>query len=276
MKNEMLFKFRPRKKWGQNFLIDKNIVYKILKEANITDRDLILEIGAGKGILTCEIAQRAKKVIAVEIDRDLCAYLKHYLQKYRNVEIIQADFLKLDLSEINRNFLRLRIIANLPYYITTSIILKLLNQRVWTEALLMVQREVAERLIASPGGKNYGRINLIVSYYCDVKLISWVSPKVFIPQPEVSSAIIKLTLRKKPHVTVKDDSFLFSIIKAAFSKRRKTLINNLLNFPGLNFRRENLNKIFSELDIPLNIRGENLSIEQFAKLSNFLEKFLKK
>ncbi len=273
IRDEILPKFRPRKKWGQNFLIDENIVRKILKEANITNKDLVLEIGAGKGILTCKIAQKAKKVIAVEIDKKLCAYLEDYLKTYKNVEVIQADFLKLNLYTIDRDLLKIKIIANLPYYITTPIIIKLLKERVWTEALLMVQKEVAERITASPGEKEYGRLNLIVSYFCDVKLVGSVSPKVFFPPPKVTSTIIKLTLREEPRVKVENEFFLFTIIKAAFSKRRKTLINNLLNFPGLNFKREDLSKIFSKLNIPVNIRGESLDIKQFAELSNVLCNF---
>ncbi|MCK5534087.1 16S rRNA (adenine(1518)-N(6)/adenine(1519)-N(6))-dimethyltransferase RsmA [bacterium] len=274
MKENILFKFKPQKKWGQNFLTDKNIVQKILKEANITEQDLVLEIGAGKGILTAQIIKKAGKVFVIEIDKNLCLYLEKYLPLSDKIKIIQADFLKCDLEAINNEkLLKFKIIANLPYYITTPIIMKLLKQRVWTEALLMMQKEVAQRIIASPGNKDYSRISIIVNYYCEVKLIGHVSPEVFFPQPKVTSAIIKLVLRKTPLVNVKSEDFFFALVKTAFSERRKTLINNLMKFPGLNLKKEILCAILSGLNISSDIRGERLSIEQFAKLSNLLINF---
>ena len=207
MNDNILFNFRPRKKWGQNFLKDKNIVFKILEEANITKQDLVLEIGAGKGILTTGIIEKAGKVVVVEIDKNLCLYLENYLPITDKVKIIQTDFLKFNLETVNsENYLKFKIIGNLPYYITTPIILKLLKERVWAEALLMVQKEVAQRILSSPGIKSYGRLSIIVGYYCDVKFISYVPPEVFSPRPIVSSAIIKLILRKKPLVYVKNES----------------------------------------------------------------------
>ncbi len=274
MNNNIWLNFRPRKKLGQNFLTDRNIVFKILKEANITEQDLILEIGAGKGILTKGIIEKAGRVVVVEIDKILCLYLKNYLPITDKVKIIQTDFLKFNLDTVNcENPLKFKIIANLPYYITTPIILKLLKQRVWEEALLMVQKEVAQRILSSPGVKDYGRLSIIVGYYCDVKFISYVPPEVFSPRPVVSSAIIKLILRKKPLVYVKNEIFFFALVKVAFSKRRKTLINNLVTFHNLSLKKEMLCTILSRLNISSDIRGEKLSIEQFARLSNILVDF---
>ncbi len=274
MNNNILLNFRPRKKLGQNFLKDKNVVFEILKEANITEQDLILEIGAGKGILTTGIIEKAGRVVVVEIDKILCLYLKNYLPITDKVEIIQTDFLKFNLETVNcANPLKFKIIANLPYYITTPIILKLLKQRVWEEALLMVQKEVAQRILSSPGVKAYGRLSIIVGYYCDVKFISYVPPEVFSPRPVVSSAIIKLILRKKPLVYVKNEIFFFTLVKVAFSKRRKTLINNLVTFHNLSLKKEMLCTILSKLNMSSDIRGEKLSIEQFAQLSNILVDF---
>ena len=274
MNDNILFNFRPRKKWGQNFLKDKNIVFKILEEANITKQDLVLEIGAGKGILTTGIIEKAGRVVVVEIDKNLCLYLENYLPMTDKIKIIQTDFLKFNLETVNsENYLNFKIIANLPYYITTPIIMKLLKERVWAEALLMVQKEVAQRILSSPGIKSYGRLSIIVGYYCDVKFISYVPPEVFSPRPIVSSAIIKLILRKKPLVYVKNEIFFFTLVKVAFSKRRKTLINNLVTFHNLSLKKEMLCTILSKLNMSSDIRGEKLSIEQFAQLSNILVDF---
>lgn len=263
------------KSLGQNFLIDDDVIEKTINSASITDEDLVIEIGPGLGTLTSKLLERAKKVIAIELDTRMLKILNERFSLYSNFEIINNDVLKVDLNEIikeekSKNDIKnVKVVANLPYYITTPIIMKLLEDNLDIESItVMVQKEVAKRLVAKPGSKMAGAITYSVQYYCMAEEIVEVSNDSFIPAPEVDSEVIKLTLRKEPCVKIKNKEMFFKLIKVSFMQRRKTFINGVSN-SGL-VEKEKLKSILEELEIGENVRGENLTIEQFAKISDLI------
>ena len=265
------------KNLGQNFLIDDSVVKKIVDSANISKEDLIIEIGPGLGNLTELLLERAGKVIAIELDQRMMKILDDRFSFYDNLEIINEDVLKVDLKQlITENKCKpiknVKIVANLPYYITTPIIMKLLEDRLDVESItVMIQKEVADRLIATPGSKLAGAITYCVYYYAISEPIVVVEKNSFIPEPSVSSEVIKLSIRKKYPVHLLDESLFFKVIKVSFMQRRKTLINSLVN-GGIVESKTSAKKLFDDLNLDYNIRGETLSIEQFAQISNYLVK----
>lgn len=267
------YSIRANKSLGQNFLINQNVVDEIVNSAEISKEDLIIEIGPGLGTLTKQLLEKAGKVICIELDERMVNILKDRFSLYENFEIINEDVLKVDLNQIiEKENKKCKIVANLPYYITTPIIMKLLESKLNIESItVMIQKEVAERLIAIPGEKLAGAITYTVYYYCESEKILEVPPESFIPEPEVTSEVIKLNLRKAPPVESKDMQKMFSIIKIAFMQRRKTLLNALTNGNIFTNKQEAV-EIFEKLNINLNVRAEELTIEQFAELANYLIK----
>lgn len=262
---------RLTKSLGQNFLTDINVVSRIVDTAEITKDDMVIEIGPGVGSMTGELASRAGKVIAVEIDRHLIPALEDNLKAFSNLEIINEDIMKVSVADItnNKDNMRLKVVANLPYYITTPIIMKLLEEDNDIEQMVfMVQKEVAQRMVAKPGGKDYGALSVAVQYYAQPEKVFDVPPHCFIPQPEVDSTIIKLKRNTTPPVVLKNKDLFFKVVKASFGQRRKTLLNALSNFGGFNKSKEEIRNILNAVNIDENLRGETLSIEQFAALSN--------
>ena len=257
---------------GQNFLTDDGILEDIINASCVDGESNVLEIGPGAGALTLRLAPRAKRVVAVEIDTSLIPMLSESLSEYENTKIINKDILKVDLKElIEEEFSGepVRVVANLPYYITTPIIMKLLEENPGFESItVMVQKEVADRLAAAPGGKNCGAITYSVNYYCETEKVVDVPPEAFVPAPKVWSSVIKLNLREKPPVECMDVNHLFELIKAAFSMRRKTLLNCISNSNTIKCDKETLKNILGELEISETIRGEALTLEQFAKISD--------
>jgi 16S rRNA (adenine1518-N6/adenine1519-N6)-dimethyltransferase len=261
------------KKLGQNFLIDENVLLNIVDASNISKEDLIIEIGPGLGTLTSKLLEKAGKVIAIELDERMITILKDRFSMYDNFEIINEDVLKVDLSKIikeNKKEYRLenaKIVANLPYYITTPIVMKLLEEKLDIDSItVMVQKEVAERLIEVPGGKKSGAITYTVYYYAESEQILIVPQNSFIPEPEVESAVIKLNIRKQPPININDEKKFFYLIKVAFMQRRKTLLNAVCN-SSLNIDKAKLEQVLNELNIDLKIRGEALTIDQFAQIA---------
>jgi 16S rRNA (adenine1518-N6/adenine1519-N6)-dimethyltransferase len=277
--NEVMKKhgFVLKKSLGQNFLIDHNILQKIVAAANLDPGKGALEIGPGIGALTQQLAKAAGKVIAVEIDQRLLPILKETMQSYDNVQVIHGDVLKLSLEEIFQAFAPLpqvSVVANLPYYVTTPIVMKLLEARLPLENIVvMIQKEVALRMAAPPGGKDYGSLSIAVQYYCDPELVMIVPRTVFIPQPNVDSAVIKLKVRQKPPVEVADENWFFEVVQASFAQRRKTIANNLLARFFTKETRDQLLPILSACAIDPVRRGETLSIAEYARLSNALLPF---
>ena len=270
------YKISANKKLGQNFLINEEVVQNIINSSNITENDLVIEIGPGLGTLTKEILNKAGKLICVELDTKMIKILNDRFSLYNNFELLNQDILKTDLKTIihnekkNNNLKTAKIIANLPYYITTPIIMKLLEEKLDLESItVMVQKEVAERLIAVPGPKekNTGAISYTVLYYASSQKIMEVDKESFIPAPEVQSEVIKLDIRKGPIVKVKNPEYMFKIIKFAFMKRRKTLLNSLTNANIFKNKEEGI-KILEEIGLSENVRAENLSIEDFAKIAD--------
>lgn len=263
--------FKFSKSLGQNFLIDGNIVRKIVSESNITDEDYVLEIGPGMGTLTEELALRAKKVVAIELDSTLLPILDETLGKYNNVEIIHGDVLKVDLVKLIEEKLNngpVKVVANLPYYVTTPIIGKLIEDNLNLESItVMVQKEVAERMAASPGGKEYGSLSIFVNFYSNPEIVVKVPKTVFMPQPKIDSSVIRLTL-KKDLPDIDQDKF-FKVVKAGFSKRRKTIINALSSY-GFNIEKETIRECLEKSNISPEERAENLSVEDFIKISKSL------
>lgn len=264
------------KKLGQNFLIDENVIDTIVNASEISNDDLVIEIGPGLGTLTQELLQKAGKVIAIELDERMISILKNRFFMYDNFEIINEDVLKVDLNRLVKEnkeqfgLKQTKIVANLPYYITTPIIMKLLEEKLNIESItVMIQKEVADRLTAIPGDKNSGAITYTVYYYATSEEVLTVPNNSFIPEPEVESEVIKLNLRKEPVIKVKDERKFFALIKAAFMQRRKTLLNAIGN-SGLNTTKEELEQILKEMNIDTRIRGEALTIDQFAKISEKL------
>lgn len=271
--------FHFQKKYGQNFLIDKNILEKIVDAAEIGADDVVLEIGPGIGTMTQYLCERAREVIAVEIDDKLIPVLADTLSEYDNVTVIHQDILKVDiraLAEEKNGGKPIKVVANLPYYITTPIIMELFESRVPLESVtVMVQKEVAERMKEGPGSKDYGALSLAVAYYAVAEIIAEVPPACFIPRPKVSSMVIRLTCHKEPPVEVRDEKFLFSVIRASFQQRRKTLVNGLNNAPWIPVGREEITGCVESLGYGPSVRGEKLTLEEFARLSNLLwEKML--
>ena len=268
------YEFAFQKKFGQNFLIDGRVLDKIIASADITKEDFVLEIGPGIGTMTQYLAEAAGRVLAVEIDKMLIPILEETLQEYDNVEVINADVLKLDLNRIleEKNGGRpVRIVANLPYYITTPIIMSLLEDHVPVESItVMVQKEVAERMQAGPGTKDYGALSLAVQYYCEPYIAANVPPNCFMPRPKVGSAVIRLTRHKNPPVETSDEQLMFRLIRASFNQRRKTLANGLNNFPELHYTKEEIQKAIEELGVSPSVRGEALTLQQFARLADIL------
>lgn len=263
--------FEFSKSLGQNFLIDGNIVRKIAEKANITGEDYILEIGPGIGTLTEELAIRAKKVVAIELDKNLMPILDETLGEYKNVEIINGDVLKVDLKRIIEEKLDngpVKVVANLPYYVTTPIITKLLESNLNLDSIIvMVQKEVAERMKAKPGSKDYGSLSVYVNFFSIPEIIIHVPKTVFMPQPKVDSAVIKLDIKKNlPDI---DRDKFFRVIRAAFSKRRKTLLNSLSSY-GFDIDKETIRETLENININPEIRAENLSVEDFIKISETL------
>lgn len=270
------YSITANKKLGQNFLIDENVIDTIVNASEISNDDLVIEIGPGLGTLTDKLLQKAGKVIAIELDERMIAILKDRFFMYDNFEVINEDVLKVDLTKLikeNKEQFKLKnakIVANLPYYITTPIIMKLLEERLDIESItVMIQKEVADRLTAIPGDKNSGAITYTVYYYATSEEVLTVPNNSFIPEPEVESEVIKLNLRKEPVIKVADEKKFFSLIKAAFMQRRKTLLNAIGN-SGLNTTKEQMEQILKELNIDTRIRGEALTIDQFAKISEKL------
>ena len=261
---------------GQNFLTDDGILDEIINAACLDDNTNVLEIGPGAGALTLRLAPRAKKVVAVELDTSLIPMLTENLSEYANTKIINNDILKVDLKKLideEFNGEKVRVVANLPYYITTPIIMKLLEENPGFESIIvMVQKEVADRLAAAPGGKNCGAITYSVNYYCGAQKVVDVPPEAFVPAPKVWSSVIKLNLRDNPPVECTDVKHLFELIKAAFLMRRKTFINCVSSSNVINCDKETLRSILTDLGISETIRGEALTLEQFADISNEISK----
>lgn len=266
------YSFAFQKKFGQNFLIDSNVLESIIRGAEITKDDFVLEIGPGIGTMTQYLCEAARQVVAVEIDKMLIPILEDTLSEYDNVEVINQDVLKVDiksLAEEKNNGKPIKVVANLPYYITTPIIMGLLESGVPIDSItIMVQKEVADRMQTGPGSKDYGALSLAVQYYATAKVILNVSATCFMPRPNVDSAVIKLTRHKEPTVNVVDEKLMFKIIRASFNQRRKTLVNGLKNSPELSFSKEQIVKAIEKIGKPETIRGEALTLEEFAELAN--------
>jgi len=266
--------FSFRKRFGQNFLIDEHVLDKIVDAALIEEDDGVIEIGPGIGTMTQLLCELAEKVVAIEIDRDLIPILDDTLSEYSNVKVINADVMKTDISRlIEEEFKgrKVRVVANLPYYITTPIVMNLLENRYPIESItIMVQKEVAERMRAVPGTKDYGALSLAVQYYADTYIAANVPPNCFIPRPNVGSAVIRLTVLKESQMDVSDEKRMFEIIRASFNQRRKTLANAVANYAGLSFSRSDVENALIKMELPVTVRGESLNLQQFAALSNIL------
>ena len=270
--------FNFQKKFGQNFLINTGVLEEIIEAAEITKDDFVLEIGPGIGTMTQYLCENAREVIAVEIDKNLIPILEDTLSAYDNVEVINDDILKVDIKKLaeDRNGGKpIKVVANLPYYITTPIIMGLFESHVPIDSItIMVQKEVADRMQEGPGSKEYGALSLAVQYYAHPEIVVNVPPSCFMPQPKVGSAVIRLTRHEQPPVNVENEKLMFQLIRASFNQRRKTLANGLNNFPGLQLSKEVIQQCIEELGVPVTVRGEALSLEQFANLSNIIGKHM--
>ena len=268
------YQFNFQKKYGQNFLIDTTVLERIIDAAHITDQDMVLEIGPGIGTMTQYLAERAGKVVAVEIDKNLIPILKETLGEYDNVTVINDDILKVDIEGLAKEYnggRPIKVVANLPYYITTPIIMGLFESGTPLESItIMVQKEVADRMQVGPGTKDYGALSLAVQYYAKPEIIANVPPNCFIPRPTVGSAVIKLTRYEKPPVDVEDPSFMFTLIRASFNQRRKTLVNGLTGAGNLPVTKEQIVKALERMQLSATVRGETCTLEQFAILANLL------
>ena len=273
------YRFNFQKKFGQNFLIDTHVLDKIIDASGVTEDDFVLEIGPGIGTMTQYLCERAREVVAVEIDKNLIPILSDTLKNYSNVTVINEDILKLDickLAEEKNQGKPIKVVANLPYYITTPIIMGLFESHVPIDSItIMVQKEVAERMQERPGSKEYGALSLAVQYYAKPEIVANVPPNCFMPRPNVGSAVIRLTRHEKPPVEVEDEKLMFRIIRASFNQRRKTLANGLNNSPEIHLPKEVIQESIVSLGVPENIRGEALSLEQFAELSNEIGQSMK-
>ncbi len=268
------YEFAFQKKFGQNFLIDTHVLDKIISAAEITKDDLVVEIGPGIGTMTQYLACAAREVVAIEIDKMLIPILKETLADYENVTVINEDVLKVDLNKLaeEKNGGRpIKVVANLPYYITTPIIMGLFENHVPLHSItIMVQKEVADRMRMGPGTKDYGALSLAVQYYAEPYLVANVPQNCFMPRPKIGSAVIRLTVHEKPPVTVRDEKLMFKLIRASFNQRRKTLANGLNNSPELHYSKEQIAEAIEKLEVSPSVRGEALTLEQFARLSDVL------
>lgn len=269
------YNFHFQKKFGQNFLIDTHVLERIISEAGVTENDFVVEIGPGIGTMTQYLCEAAGAVAAVEIDKNLIPILHDTLREYDNVEIINEDILKVDiaaLAEEKNGGKPIKVVANLPYYITTPIIMGLFESHVPIESItVMVQKEVADRMQCGPGSKDYGALSLAVQYYAKPEIVANVPPNCFMPRPNVGSAVIRLTRHEKPPVEVIDEKLMFRLIRASFNQRRKTLVNGLKNASDLTFTKDQIETAIKAIGQPLTIRGEALTLEQFAQLANQLK-----
>lgn len=267
------YQFRMQKKYGQNFLIDANILRKIVEAAQITEEDCVLEIGPGIGTMTQYLAEAAGRVTAVEIDKGLIPILEDTLSSYHNVTILCEDILKVDLTALSEKNggKPLKVVANLPYYITTPIIMALFESHVpLASVTVMVQNEVAERMQTGPGSKDYGALSLAVQYYAKPEIVAKVPASCFLPRPNVDSAVVRLIRYEKPPVGAADEAFLFAVIRASFNQRRKTLANGLANAGELGLTRGQVEEALGEMGLSKTVRGETLTLEQFSELSDRL------
>ena len=268
-----------QKRFGQNFLIDTHFLERIIEASEITKDDFVLEIGPGIGTMTQYLAEAAREVTAVEIDDALIPILKDTLKEWDNVTVLHGDILKTDIRKIadEKNQGRpIKVVANLPYYITTPIIMGLFESHVPVDSItVMVQKEVADRMQTGPGSKDYGALSLAVQYYAEPKIVANVPPNCFMPRPKVGSAVIRLTRHQNPPVTTLDEKLMFRLIRASFNQRRKTLSNSLKNSQELPYSKEEVEAAIKECGLPLNIRGEALTLEQFARLSDTFSKLNK-
>lgn len=268
------YNFMFQKKFGQNFLIDTHVLDKIIRSAEITSDDMVLEIGPGIGTMTQYLAQAAGKVIAVEIDKALIPILEDTLEGFENVTVLNEDILKVDvagLAQRENGGRPIKVVANLPYYITTPIIMGLFENHVPVKSItVMVQKEVAERMQVGPGTKDYGALSLAVQYYAKPYIVANVPPNCFMPRPKVGSAVIRLERYENPPVQVDDEKLMFKIIRASFNQRRKTLANGLKNSPELDYTKEQVESAIDSLGKGASVRGEALTLEEFATLSNYL------
>ena len=268
------YNFNFQKKFGQNFLIDTHVLDKIIRESGITKEDCVLEIGPGIGTMTQYLAENAREIVAVEIDDHLIPILEDTLSAYDNVTVIHDDILKVDIGKIveEKNAGKpIKVVANLPYYITTPIIMGLFESHVPLKSItIMVQKEVADRMQVGPGTKDYGALSLAVQYYAEPEIVANVPPNCFMPRPNVGSAVIRLTRYDNPPVDVKDEKFMFALIRASFNQRRKTLVNGLTNAANLKVTKEQILGALEEMNLSATIRGEALTLEQFATLANLL------
>ncbi len=266
------YNFNFQKRFGQNFLIDSHILEKIVESAEITKEDCVLEIGPGIGTMTQYLAESAGQVIAVEIDKSLIPILEDTLSPYDNVTVINEDILKVDIQKLveEQNAGKpIKVVANLPYYITTPIIMGLFESHVPLDSItIMVQKEVADRMQVGPGTKDYGALSLAVQYYAKPEIVAYVSPCCFIPKPNVGSAVIRLKRYDRPPVEVRDEAFLFRLIRAAFNQRRKTLANGIGNAQDIPCGREQAQEALEKLGFSPSVRGEALTLQEFALLSN--------
>ncbi|WP_202081437.1 16S rRNA (adenine(1518)-N(6)/adenine(1519)-N(6))-dimethyltransferase RsmA [Caldalkalibacillus salinus] len=267
--------FSFKKSLGQNFVIDAQLLENIVETADVREQDGVIEVGPGIGALTEQVARKAKKVLAFEIDQRLIPVLKDTLQPYPHVSVINQDVLKADLPAIIQEHFtqveRVHIVANLPYYITTPILMHILQSGVpYTNLVVMVQKEVADRLAAVPGTKSYGSLSIAVQYFAQAKVVKTVPKSVFIPQPHVESAIIKLERREQPPVVVRSESYFFKVVKASFAQRRKTLVNNLQSFLGQSYSKSDIQDMLDAVHIDGKRRGESLTMDEFATLSDAL------
>ena len=268
------YNFAFQKKFGQNFLIDPHVLHKIIKAAGVTKDDCVLEIGPGIGTMTQYLADQARHVVAVEIDKNLMPILEETLREYENITVINEFILKMDIHRLAEDYngsRPIKVVANLPYYITTPIIMGLFESHVPIDNItVMVQREVADRMQAEPGTKDYGALSLAVQYYAKAYIAANVPPNCFIPRPGVGSAVIRLTRHEKLPVEAKDPDLMFRLIRASFNQRRKTLQNGLNNSPDVPYSREVIAAAIESLSLPPTVRGETLTLEQFAQLSDCL------
>ena len=263
-----------QKKYGQNFLIDTHVLEKIIRAAEITGDDFVMEIGPGIGTMTQYLCENAREVLAVGIDRNLLPVLQETLSDYQNVTVLNEDILKMDIGRIAEEYnggKPIKVVANLPYYITTPIIMELFESHVPLESVtVMVQKEVADRMQAGPGTKEYGALSLAVQYYAEAEIAANVPQNCFMPRPNVGSAVIRLICHKENPVKVLDEKFMFRLIRASFNQRRKTLQNGLCNDMGLSLKKEDVRDALEQMGLPLEVRGERLSLQEFAKLSDLL------
>ena len=266
------YQFRFTKSLGQNFLVDQNIVRDIIRGAEVSKEDYVIEIGPGVGTLTKELLKEAASVTAIELDDKLLPILKEELKEYENFHLIHGDATKVQLDAVYPGK-EIKLVANLPYYVTTPIITKILNDKVAFSSLtILIQKEVAERMDAVPGTKDYGSLSVLVQYYCDTKIVRNVPPESFMPRPKVDSTVIRLTKLEKPRAYVKDEELFFKIVRMVFTMRRKTLSNNL---KSMGYTREFIEEVLEAAGIDLKARGETLSVEKFAELSNVIKERVK-